>query len=104
MCPSCKTTYTSLDAAHLMDMSTGTFRCEHCHCELRQTFGGGAEMGDEGDRRRHVVAMKDLLSRIETQCKPIMEQLSRIQGAMCIIRKRCVCTFPAQCMPYSLTR
>ncbi len=79
-CPSCHATYTSLDAAHLMDFTTGAFHCEHCGSELRHTFGGGGVMGDEGARRKHVAAMKGLLSSMESQCKPIIDQLTRIKG------------------------
>lgn len=74
-----------------MDMSTGTFRCEHCSSELRQTFAGGGEVGDDGDRRHHVMAMKDLLSKVEAQCKPITDQLARIQGAIDLWWKPCFC-------------
>lgn len=81
-----------------MDMSTGTFRCEHCSTELRQTFGGGGEMGDEGARRRHVIAMKDLLSRVETQCKPIMDQLARIQGLLLHAMHHTACVFFVDCV------
>ena len=83
VCPTCEPVrrFSSLDAASLLDMATGTFVCSACSAELeveKATAGSGAAMGSAEHRQEQ----RRLLTRFEeTVEKPVRRALAALEGA-----------------------
>lgn len=83
MCPNCGKRYNALDALRLVSMLDEYFHCEICDGELvaesekltAQEMGDG----DENARRRRRDKLEDMLKKMETQLKPLMDQLNRVK-------------------------
>ncbi len=84
ICPRCGAKFSSLDAISLLDPMTGIFRCEECQGELAEHIEGpqgGSSTGAAGaaSRRERQAFFKDLSTRVETQLKPLVEQLEKVR-------------------------
>lgn len=88
VCPRCGAQYSSLNAMSLLDMQTGTFRCEECRTELTEKVEGplmsapgvvstraGSSTATGITRKDRQTYFKDLLRRFETQTTPLLDQL-----------------------------
>lgn len=73
----CGRRYSSLDAARLMDMSTGLFKCQVCQHEVVQ-LGGGEDGAPPEPRTKE--GLKAILATFETQIAPVYKQLQRVKG------------------------
>ncbi|KAL7102372.1 hypothetical protein ACP275_08G116300 [Erythranthe tilingii] len=83
ICPSCNKRYTALDALRLISPYDEDFHCESCNGVLVAESDklAAQEMGDGDDnasRRRHD-KLKDMLSKMEEQLKPLTDQLGRVK-------------------------
>lgn len=77
-CPTCGATYTSLQAASLIDPLEGVFKCEDCSSELAEKFMDDVKSVSQSaaiSRRERQAFFKDLLCRFEYQVQPILDQL-----------------------------
>lgn len=72
VCPQCRFTYSTLDVAHLLDLSTNSLRCERpgCGAELQ-------EDEEEGDETRRG---KDRMARFNEQCAGMIRTLEALEG------------------------
>lgn len=79
-CPNCNKRYTALDALRLISLTDEYFHCERCDGILVAESAkiGNQELGDGDDRNRHN-KVKDLLTKMEEQLKPLMDQLVRVK-------------------------
>lgn len=83
ICPNCSKRYTALDALRLISEEDDNFHCERCNGELVAESDklAAEEMGDGDDnaRKRRREKLKDMLERMETQLKPLMDQLTKVK-------------------------
>ncbi|CAN1191346.1 General transcription factor IIE subunit 1 [Linum perenne] len=82
VCPNCGRRYNALDALRLISMEDEFFHCENCNGELvAESDKLTVQDGDTDDnaRRRRREKLKDLLQKMETQLKPLTEQLNRVK-------------------------
>jgi transcription initiation factor TFIIE subunit alpha len=84
ICPRCGAKFSSLDAISLLDPMSGIFRCEDCQGELAEHIEGphgGSSTGAAGaaSRKERQAFFKDLSNRLETQLKPLVEQLEKVR-------------------------
>ncbi|XP_027126210.1 uncharacterized protein [Coffea arabica] len=83
VCPNCGKRYNALDALRLVSMLDEYFHCEICNGELvaESEKLTAQEMGDGDDnaRRRRRDKLEDMLKKMETQLKPLMDQLNRVK-------------------------
>ena len=80
-CPNCGAEYSSLQAASLIDMEYGVFRCEDCQSVLEERGGedvAGFVQKSSNKERQHF--FKDLTARFEMQITPVVQQLEALQG------------------------
>ncbi|KAK4420514.1 Transcription initiation factor IIE subunit alpha [Sesamum alatum] len=83
ICPNCNKRYTALDALRLISPQDEYFHCESCNGVLvaesdklaAQELGDGE---DHASRRRHD-KLKDMLTKMEEQLKPLIDQLGRVK-------------------------
>ena len=75
----CGKLYSSLDAARLMDPTTGTFKCAVCAAEVIQC--GGGEDGSAPEPRTRE-AMRAALAKFETQVASVQKQLDKVKGSV----------------------
>ncbi|KAL0405610.1 UNVERIFIED_CONTAM: Transcription initiation factor IIE subunit alpha [Sesamum latifolium] len=83
ICPNCNKRYTALDALRLISPQDEYFHCESCNGVLvaesdklaAQELGDGE---DNASRRRHD-KLKDMLTKMEEQLKPLIDQLGRVK-------------------------
>ena len=75
----CGKRYSSLDAARLMDPTTGTFKCAVCAAEVIQC--GGGEDGSAPEPRTRE-AMRAALAKFETQVASVQKQLDKVKGSV----------------------
>ncbi|CAI0430547.1 unnamed protein product [Linum tenue] len=83
VCPNCGRRYNALDALRLVSMEDESFHCENCNGELvaesdKLTISEGGD-GDDNERRRRREQIKDMLQKIDTHLKPLIEQLNRVK-------------------------
>ncbi|PIN08346.1 Transcription initiation factor IIE, alpha subunit [Handroanthus impetiginosus] len=83
ICPNCNKRYTALDALRLISPNDEYFHCESCNGILVAESDklAAQELGDGDDnasRRRHD-KLKDMLTKMEEQLKPLMDQLARVK-------------------------
>ncbi|CAL1371984.1 unnamed protein product [Linum trigynum] len=83
VCPNCGRRYNALDALRLVSMEDEFFHCENCNGELVAESdklsvpeGGDA---DDNARRRRREKIKDMLQKMDTQLKPLIEQLNLVK-------------------------
>lgn len=83
ICPNCGKRYTALDALRLISPYDEYFHCESCNGVLVAESDKFApqELGDGDDnaRRRRHENIKDMLSKMEVQLKPLIDQLARVK-------------------------
>lgn len=82
-CPSCGGTYTSLQAATLIDPVDGVFRCEECNSELEEKIGdtvAGLQQASAASRKERQGFFKELAHRFESQIQPVMKQIAALDG------------------------
>ena len=82
-CPACGASYTSLQAASLIDMSSGVFRCEDCKGMLEERGGedvaGFIQSGNTSSKERQNF-FKDLALRFERQVQHVQTLLLGVKG------------------------
>ena len=82
-CSACGASYTSLQAASLIDMASGVFRCEDCRGVLEERGGedvaGFVQSGSTTSKERQNF-FKDLTVRFEAQVKPVQMMLDAVKG------------------------
>ena len=82
-CPACGASYTSLQAASLIDMASGVFRCEDCRGVLEERGGedvaGFVQSGNTSSKERQNF-FKELTLRFEAQIKPVQTLLEDVKG------------------------
>ncbi|KAL1567643.1 transcription initiation factor IIE subunit alpha-like [Salvia divinorum] len=83
ICPNCNKRYNALDALRLIIPYDEYFHCESCNGILVAESDklAAQEMGDGDDNariRRHD-KLKDMLSKMEVQIKPLIDQLGRVK-------------------------
>ncbi|KAL1542371.1 transcription initiation factor IIE subunit alpha-like isoform X1 [Salvia divinorum] len=83
ICPNCNKRYNAHDALRLITPYDEYFHCESCNGILVAESDklAAQEMGDGDDnasRRRHD-KLKDMLSKMEVQLKPLIDQLGRVK-------------------------
>ncbi|KAL8541789.1 hypothetical protein ACS0TY_002879 [Phlomoides rotata] len=83
ICPSCNKRYTALDALRLISPYDEYFHCESCNAVLVAESDNIAaqELGDGDDnasRCRHD-KLKNMLTKMEEQLKPLLDQLGRVK-------------------------
>lgn len=80
-CPSCGAEYTSLQAASLIDIEHGVFRCEDCSTVLEERGGeevaGFVQTSSNKERQNF---FKDLTLRFDAQIKPVIQQIDALRG------------------------
>lgn len=93
VCPRCGSQYSSLNAISLLDVQTGSFRCEECRTELTEKVDGplinasgtGSGLKDAAGtgttRKERQTFFKDLLHRFETQTSPLLDQLEILKDS-----------------------
>eukprot|EP00890_Picochlorum_soloecismus_P006564 jgi/Picsp_1/732/NSC_04221-R1_general transcription factor iie subunit 1-like len=82
-CPSCGGTYTSLQAATLIDPVDGVFRCEDCSSVLEEKIGdsvAGLQQASAASRKERQGFFKELTHRFESQIQPVMKQIAALDG------------------------
>ncbi|KAH6780548.1 Transcription factor TFIIE [Perilla frutescens var. hirtella] len=83
ICPNCSKRYTALDALRLISPYDEYFHCESCNGVLVAESDklAAQELGDGDDnaRRRRHEKIKDMLSKMEVQLKPLTDQLARVK-------------------------
>ncbi|KAL3848926.1 hypothetical protein ACJIZ3_010808 [Penstemon smallii] len=83
ICPGCNKRYTALDALRLISPYDEYFHCESCNGVLVAESDklAAQELGDGDDnaRRRRQEKLKDMLTKMEEQLKPLMDQLGRVK-------------------------
>ncbi|XP_075473760.1 uncharacterized protein LOC142504822 [Primulina tabacum] len=83
ICPNCSKRYTALDALRLITPYDEYFHCESCNGVLVAESDKltAQELGDTDDnaRRRRHEKLKDLLTNMEDQLKPLIDQLGRVK-------------------------
>ncbi|KAL5722275.1 hypothetical protein ACHQM5_005814 [Ranunculus cassubicifolius] len=84
LCPNCPNKrYTALDALRLMSINDEYFHCENCDAILVAASDKLAadEMGDGDDnaKTRRLEKLKDIQQKMESDLKPLMEQIARIK-------------------------
>lgn len=52
ICPTCTSTFSSLDFALLLDRDTGLMRCDQCGTEVLEQFGTDGQTGNADDRKK----------------------------------------------------
>jgi len=72
----CGKTYSSLDAAMLLDPMDMVFKCSNCGCEVKQTGRDGAPE-PEGAARETKESLQRRLDELERQFKPLEMQLAK---------------------------
>lgn len=75
LCRRCGSTFTSLDAVHLLDPMTGAFRCEECQAELEANIdaaGLGGTSGGAASRQQMQQYAKRMLEKMEVQLRPVL--------------------------------
>jgi len=80
-CPSCGAEYSSLQAASLIDIENGVFRCEDCQGVLEERGGeevAGFVQKSSNKERQHF--FKDLTTRFEAQIAPVVQYLEALRG------------------------
>ncbi|KAL1560753.1 transcription initiation factor IIE subunit alpha-like isoform X1 [Salvia divinorum] len=83
VCPNCGKRYTALDALQLVSPYDEYFHCESCNGVLVaesdklaiQDLGDG----DDNARKHRHDKIKDMLSKMEVQLKPLIDQLARVK-------------------------
>ncbi|KAK6134876.1 hypothetical protein DH2020_031360 [Rehmannia glutinosa] len=83
ICPNCSKRYTALDALRLISPYDEYFHCESCNGVLVAESDKLAtqELGDGDDnaRRCRHEKIKDMLTKMEEQLKPLIDQLARVK-------------------------
>ncbi|KAK4397947.1 Transcription initiation factor IIE subunit alpha [Sesamum angolense] len=83
ICPNCSKRYTALDALRLISPYDEYFHCESCNGVLVAESDklAAQELGDGDDnaRRRRHENLKDMLTKMEEQLKPLIDQLARVK-------------------------
>ncbi|KAG8386963.1 hypothetical protein BUALT_Bualt03G0203300 [Buddleja alternifolia] len=83
ICPNCSKRYTALDALRLITTYDEYFHCESCNGVLvaESDKFAAQELGDGDDnaRRRRHEKLKDMLTKMEEQLKPLIDQLGRVK-------------------------
>lgn len=83
ICPNCNRRYTALDALRLISPHDEYFHCESCNGVLVAESDklAAQELGDGDDnaRRRRHEKLKDMLTKMEDQLKPLIDQLARVK-------------------------
>ncbi|PWN30344.1 hypothetical protein BDZ90DRAFT_257426 [Jaminaea rosea] len=72
VCPRCRFSYSTLDVAHLLDLTTNSLRCERPGCG-----GELQEDEEEGDETRRG---KDRMARFNEQCAGMIRTLEALEG------------------------
>ncbi|XP_057792470.1 uncharacterized protein LOC131009223 [Salvia miltiorrhiza] len=83
ICPNCGKRYTALDALQLISPYDEYFHCESCNGVLVAESDKLAVQdlgdGDDNARKRRHEKIKDMLSKMEVQLKPLIDQLARVK-------------------------
>ncbi|XP_047972628.1 transcription initiation factor IIE subunit alpha-like [Salvia hispanica] len=83
ICPDCNKKYNALDALRLITPYDEYFHCESCNGILVAESDklAAQEMGDGDDNasRRRLDKLRDMLSKMEVQLKPLIDQLGRVK-------------------------
>ncbi|GFP89521.1 general transcription factor iie subunit 1 [Phtheirospermum japonicum] len=83
ICPNCSKRYTALDALRLISAYDEYFHCESCNevlvAESDKLAAQESGDGDDNARRRRHEKIKDMLSKMEEQLKPLTDQLARVK-------------------------
>ncbi|CAA0808619.1 Transcription factor TFIIE- alpha subunit [Striga hermonthica] len=83
ICPNCSKRYTALDALRLISPYDEYFHCESCNgvlvAESDKLAAQEVGDGDDNARRRRHEKIKDMLTKMEEQLKPLMDQLARVK-------------------------
>ncbi|KAL6529563.1 hypothetical protein OROGR_015186 [Orobanche gracilis] len=83
ICPNCSKRYTALDALRLISPYDEYFHCESCNgvlvAESDKLDGQEPGDGDDNVRRRRHDKIKDMLTKMEEQLKPLIDQLARVK-------------------------
>ncbi|MED6205044.1 hypothetical protein PIB30_014518, partial [Stylosanthes scabra] len=83
ICATCGKRYNALDALRLISFDDDDFHCESCNGKLEiesdkiATQDGGDV--DENARRRRREKLKDMLQKLESELKPLMDQINRVK-------------------------
>ncbi|KAL3647167.1 hypothetical protein CASFOL_008135 [Castilleja foliolosa] len=83
ICPNCSKRYTALDALRLISTYDDYFHCESCNevlvAESDKFAAQESGDGDDNARKRRHEKIKDMLSKMEEQLKPLTDQLARVK-------------------------
>jgi len=80
-CPSCGAQFSSLQAASLIDMDSGVFRCEECKSVLEERGGEEvAGISQKSSNKERQNFFKDLAARFDAQVKPLVQQVQELEG------------------------
>ncbi|XP_073044000.1 uncharacterized protein [Primulina eburnea] len=83
ICPNCSKRYTALDALRLITPYDEYFHCESCNgvlvAESDKLAAQESGDGDDNARRRRHEKLKDMLTNMEDQLKPLIDQLGRVK-------------------------
>ncbi|GMH33149.1 hypothetical protein BSKO_00983 [Bryopsis sp. KO-2023] len=80
ICPTCNSTFSSLDFALLLDRDTGQMCCDECGTEVLEQFGADGQTGNADDRRKRREGMRSLSQAFEKDAKDIFDQLVKVKG------------------------
>ncbi|XP_041994952.1 transcription initiation factor IIE subunit alpha-like isoform X2 [Salvia splendens] len=83
VCPTCGKRYTALDALQLITPYDEYFHCESCNgvlvAESDKLVIQDLGDGDDNARKHRHDKIKDMLSKMEVQLKPLIDQLARVK-------------------------
>nr|XP_025621429.1 general transcription factor IIE subunit 1 isoform X2 [Arachis hypogaea] len=83
ICTTCGKRYNALDALQLISFEDDDFHCESCNGKLEiESDKIAAQDGgdvDENARRRRREKLKDMLQKLESELKPLTDQLNRVK-------------------------
>ncbi|XP_057735421.1 uncharacterized protein LOC130950842 isoform X1 [Arachis stenosperma] len=83
ICTTCGKRYNALDALRLISFEDDDFHCESCNGKLEiESDKIAAQDGgdvDENARRRRREKLKDMLQKLESELKPLTDQLNRVK-------------------------
>ncbi|CAO1620044.1 unnamed protein product [Parajaminaea phylloscopi] len=71
VCPQCKFSYSTLDVAHLLDLSTNSLRCERPGC--------GAELQEDEEEGEETLRGKERMRRFNEQCAGMIKSLESLE-------------------------
>lgn len=71
VCPQCKYSYSTLDVAHLLDLSTNSLRCERPGC--------GAELQEDEEEGEETRRGKERMRRFNEQCAGMIKALETLE-------------------------